>query len=113
MRMYINGENTGERTPFTFSNLERGFYNITLKLNLYDDNEFLIDLAKDIAIGAASGLIASVLYNKLQNCSWLKIGDKTSRITLEDIKKTIQEEFEKQKKNSACEECSSDVPVLL
>ena len=56
---------------------------------------FLIDLAKDIAIGTASGIIANILYDKLKNCLWLKIGNQSPKLTLEDIRKVVQEELEK------------------
>ena len=59
---------------------------------------FLIEIGKDFAIGAVAGIIATILYNKLKNCSWLKIGEQTSKITLEDIRKIIREELERQKK---------------
>lgn len=59
---------------------------------------FLIEIGKDFAIGAATGIIATILCNKLKNCSWLKIGERTSKITLEDIRKIIREELERQKK---------------
>jgi hypothetical protein len=59
---------------------------------------FLVDLAKDLAIGVASEVISIYLFNVLQKrCSWLKIGDKESKITLEDIRKVVNEELEKSK----------------
>ncbi len=43
----INGVNTGQLTPSTFSNLKRGQYNFSLNLNLYDESSFYINLTKD------------------------------------------------------------------
>jgi len=66
--IFINGENTGEVTPFTFKDLERGIYSFSLMLNLYDDSNFQIDLAKDemierntrlIITGTAGGIIVN------------------------------------------------------
>ncbi len=45
--VFVNNVNTGETTPATFSNLERGTYQVKLSLNLYDDSEFTVQLSKD------------------------------------------------------------------
>jgi len=45
--IFINNINTGEVTPASFSNLERGSYQVKLMLNLYDDSNFTIQLDKD------------------------------------------------------------------
>ncbi len=48
--IFMNDTNTGEITPFTFNNLERGTYNFSLRLNLYDNSDFDIELGKDQTI---------------------------------------------------------------
>ena len=45
--IFINNSNTGETTPATFNNLERGAYQVKLTLDLYDDSEFTVQLSKD------------------------------------------------------------------
>lgn len=45
--IFLDGENTGQKTPAEFSDLERGIYQFALKLDLYDDSEFQISLDKD------------------------------------------------------------------
>ena len=61
---------------------------------------FLLTLGTGIGIGVASNVVSSLLISKLKNCSWLKIGDQTPKLTLDDIRKVIQEELEKQKNDS-------------
>jgi len=56
---------------------------------------FLVGIGTGIGIGVTSNVVSSVLISKLKNCSWLKIGDQTPKLTLEDIRKVIQEELEK------------------
>jgi len=43
----VNDINTGEITPATFSNLERGLYKFKLTLDLFEDISFEINLQKD------------------------------------------------------------------
>ncbi len=45
--IFINNISTGQKTPAIFSNMERGEYNFSLRLNLFDNSNFVIDLAKD------------------------------------------------------------------
>ena len=61
---------------------------------------FLLGIATGIGINVASSIVSDILMSKLKNCSWLKIGDQSPKLTLEDIRKVIQEELEKQKDNS-------------
>ncbi|MDH3793578.1 MAG: hypothetical protein OER78_00715 [Nitrosopumilus sp.] len=61
---------------------------------------FLLGIGTGIGIGVTSNVVSSILISKLKNCSWLKIGDQTPKLTLDDIRKVIQEELEKQKNNS-------------
>lgn len=56
-QIFLNDQNTGEKTPATFSNLERGKYNFRLSLELYDDFSFEINLAKDEKISRNVKLI--------------------------------------------------------
>ncbi|MBK8946598.1 MAG: PEGA domain-containing protein [Ignavibacteriae bacterium] len=65
-QIFLNNVNIGEFTPDTLENLERGNYNIKLKLDLYDDYDLPITLTKDQTItrnlqmniaGTSSGLI--------------------------------------------------------
>jgi hypothetical protein len=55
----INNEETGEVTPATFANLERGTYEIELSLNLYDDIGFTIQLDKDEKVNKNTRMIIS------------------------------------------------------
>ena len=45
--IFINNISTGKKTPSTFSNLERGVYNFSLRLNLFENSNFAVDLSKD------------------------------------------------------------------
>ena len=53
----FNGQSTGRTTPATFSNLERGTYQIQLSLNLYEMAEFEIELLKDQKISRNTDLV--------------------------------------------------------
>jgi Divergent InlB B-repeat domain/PEGA domain len=66
--IFLNGINTQQVTPDTLSNLVRGQYKFVLKLDLYDESSFNINLAKDetiekntrmIIAGSAGGLLVS------------------------------------------------------
>ena len=45
--IFINNISTGKKTPSSITNLKRGAYDISLRLNLYENSNFQIDLSKD------------------------------------------------------------------
>jgi len=45
--IFLDGANTNLTTPATFSNLERGTYSFSLRLNLYENSNFDVNLEKD------------------------------------------------------------------
>lgn len=55
--IYLEGVNTNQTTPATFSNLERGTYNFSLRLNLYDNSNFEIVLDKDESVEKNTNMI--------------------------------------------------------
>jgi len=58
---------------------------------------FLIVFGTGVVTGVASNVISSILFEKLKNCSWLKIGNQTCKFTLEDIRRIVREELERDK----------------
>lgn len=64
-QIFLANQNTGNLTPDTLSNLQRGTYSISLKLNLYDDFILQVPLGKDetvsknvkMAIAGTSGTL--------------------------------------------------------
>lgn len=58
-QIYLDGINTGKTTPDTLKNLRRGSYNIKLKLSLYDDSDFQVELNKDQTISKNTQMLVA------------------------------------------------------
>ena len=46
-KIFLNNKDTGKRTPAVFDKLQRGQYNFTLKLDLYEDQNVNINLSRN------------------------------------------------------------------
>lgn len=93
--IFINNSSTGQKTPATFSNMERGEYNFSLRLNLYDNSNFVIDLAKDQTVSQNSKLqvasSAGILFiNSTPTGAKIYIDDtNTGKVTPDTIKPVV------------------------
>lgn len=84
--IFLNNTNTNFKTPHTFSNLERGQYNFNLKINLYDDANFTINLSKDETIEkntnlAIAGSSGGLTINSIPSGATLFIDDINTGVT--------------------------------
>lgn len=56
-KIFLNGKDTGEKTPATFNKLQRGNYLFTLKLNLYEDHNVNINVTQNETVERNTKLI--------------------------------------------------------
>ncbi len=56
-QIWLDGINTGKVTPATFSNLQRGDYSFTLKLNLYEDHNITVSLNQNATVERNTKLV--------------------------------------------------------
>lgn len=93
--IFINNLSTGQKTPATFSDMERGEYNFSLRLNLFDNSNFVIDLAKDQTVSKTSKLqvasSAGILFvNSTPTGANIYIDDtNTGKVTPDTIKPVV------------------------
>ncbi|MEE9432074.1 MAG: PEGA domain-containing protein [Melioribacteraceae bacterium] len=55
--IFLDEKDTGKKTPATFDNLQRGIYNFSLKLNLYELQSVSINLTRDETIARSTNLV--------------------------------------------------------
>ncbi|MBK7106811.1 MAG: PEGA domain-containing protein [Ignavibacteriae bacterium] len=97
-QIFVNGKNTGNTTPDTLINLQRGTYSVSLKLDLYDDFNLIIPLGKDETVSknikmAIAGTSGTLIVTSDPSGAAISLNGENTGKTTPDTLKPLQTGF--------------------